>query len=171
MSDLAGFRSGLVSALQGLNASGWDLASGRVLDGMVPLSKATGLTLWYTCLPSGSGGSGSLAILRAGESLGRLRVGLPRFSCAVDIYCAMDADANDTLSGITSFVETVRKALDDMLNGGTTYGAPEFLRAGRVVVARYTLTCVGLTCEAYTRWLRNESSIPVLNESGKVIFV
>ena len=171
MSDLAEFRASIVSALQGLNASGWDLASGRVLDGLVPFSRATGQTLWYSCLPSGSGGSGLLAIVGAGDGRGRLRVGLPQFACSVDVYCAVDSDVNDTLSGVTAAVEYIRKTVSDILNGGVTYPAPEFLRAGRVTVLHYTLECEGLSCEAYTRWLRNESDVQVFNETGLGIFV
>ena len=171
MSDLAEFRASIVSALQGVNASGWDLQSGRVLEGIVPFSAATGQALWYSCLPSGSGGSGLLAVVGAGDGRGRLRVGLPTFSCSVDVYCALDSDTSDTLSGVTAVVEYIRRTVSAILNGGVTYPAPEFLRAGRVTVLHYMMKCEGMSCEAYTRWLRNESDAPVLNESGTVIFV
>jgi hypothetical protein len=40
-----------------------------------------------------------------------------------------------------------------------------------VSVLHYTFDLIGHGCEAQTRWLRNESDIPVLNESDLVIFV
>jgi hypothetical protein len=110
----------------------------------------------------------------AGESLGRLRVGLPRFQCSVDVYFAIDADKTDTLSGITAATETIRKALDDAVLGGTVYGAPDFLRAGRVTVAHYRMEANGLGCEATAstvRYLVNETGLQIYNETGLAITV
>jgi hypothetical protein len=110
-------------------------------------------------------------VVRAGENRGSRREGLPKFGVTVDLYFAVSAGLSDTLSGVVSAVEALRVLADDAIVGGTTYRKPAIRRAGRVSVVHYELSCAGIGCEAYIQWLRNESDIPVLNESGLVIFV
>src|SRR5574343_820278 len=125
MADLQTVRTSLVGALQGVSGGNWALASGRVFAGYVPMTRTTGSGFWVTCVP---GDSGACAFVRFGgvtyDCDPMRRNDLPTVSCPVDGYCAITADTVNSGSGVTTFIETIRKAIHAVLNGGCTYDPP-----------------------------------------------
>jgi hypothetical protein len=147
MGDLQDFRTGLRSAAQGVTGGGWTLASGRVFFGYSAPTRTTGSGFWADCV---SGESGAAAFVRFGgvSSDGdyRSRNATPTFDCTVDVYCALDKDTAINGSGVTVFVESIRKALHAAMSGGCTYDPPEFHILGPVALLHWSLRCEGIGC-------------------------
>lgn len=147
MADLQTVRTSIVGALQGVTGGGWSLATGRVYAGYLPMTRTTGSGFWVNCV---TGESGACAFVRFGgityDGDPSRRNDMPTVSCPVDVYCALTADAANSGSGVTVFIETIRKALHAVLNGGCTYDPPEMRTIGPVLLLHFTLSCEGTIC-------------------------
>ena len=147
MATLQTLRTSLHETAQGVSGGGFALLSGRCVQGYLPVTRTTGSGFWQRCTAATSGafaivGPGACVDADAGN-INRY----PRFSVEVEVYLAVDKDAADNLSGVVTFIETLRRALDDVLpKGGCTYDPPGMQTNGPNLLLHYRLDCNGLGC-------------------------
>ncbi len=147
MADLQTIRSSMLGAVQGLSGGTFFAASGYCVQGHLPFTRTTGSGFWSARTGSGSGAFIHIGPGSCVDSDGGNENRHPTFEVEVSLWLGVPKDAANNLSGVVTFVETVRRALDDVLaSGGCTYPAPEVLYPGDVALLHYTLSCIGRGC-------------------------